>query len=354
MVTPDEVMKNRANTTIQVALPAIEVPRKADVVTDRRSSGQRHKTVRVRVGSESASIDAAIAALIKEIWLLGISTFCSCENAGDTIGPDRYGMPRHGFAQVGFPSEYEARRFLTLVTKFEKGGRSLYNRITHGGCRGVAKCWEYEVSIFDDGYDWDSDSREEGAEIGFRVLIYLPAADVPILVKRLRRLRERRERDAKTQSRKRTFRGTGDQSTEVHGPDVEVTLSLPASVHAGVGAFAKRLVEKSKQGVTFDEAATWLLKDALDEDPRVLEEVLRVGRVWKEIGQENGRPTTEESLKRVVRAARGRARAEAHIDELLAIPPLPGNALSIEAAMFLPRALSERAPARGSRRRSAR
>ena len=318
--------------------------------------GRSHKTVRVRVGRTSANIDIGIAPLIKALWRLGVSTWCSCENAGDTIAPDRHGILRHGFVQVGFVSQDDASKFLSLVAKFEKGGRTLYNRITHEGCRGV-RCWDYEIGVYDHAYDWDSDSLQGPSDLGFRVFIYIPKKDVLRVTKRLERVRrdhDRREakrKNAPVPLERRVHEDLRAKLATIGPPRITLSLDIPTQLHELVATHATRLTRKTGTLVTFDAACVRLLVDALDESPKVSQEVERFERRWRASQKKIGKPVDEGWVRKVARVVRGRARAEEHIDELLAMPALPGNAMSFEAAIFLPRSQAERenAASKGSK-----
>jgi hypothetical protein len=150
--------------------------------------GRAHAALRVTVGIMSAPIDRKLAPLIREMWRAGIRTWTSCENVDDIGSIHPYGFSRAGWALIGFPTLEDAVTFMTLVTRFEPGGKSLYNSITRQGCRGV-RAWDYTVNPIDYSYDERRDRyRPEArgvARFGFGMTICFPQSDLPVLVSRL-------------------------------------------------------------------------------------------------------------------------------------------------------------------------
>jgi hypothetical protein len=154
-----------------------------------------HQTVSVRVGPLSARIDEKIADLVRELWRADINTVCSCEDVGDAGEAHRHGpVPRYGadwagWVHVVFETTDDALEFLRRVTRFERGKRGLYNRISHRDIRGEGvNYWIYELLPIE--YALPPLERRAPRcarrEPGFLVSIYFPRSDVPVLVERLR------------------------------------------------------------------------------------------------------------------------------------------------------------------------
>ncbi len=148
----------------------------------------KHKTVRVQVGSFEADIDEEIAPLIEEIWRADLYTINSCQEN------------RPGIMWIQFMSADEAAAFLDIVAgSYSYELDSLYNRIrlmwdTDTGP--VEGSWEYAISPFDIAVDdriVDEYIDEEPTgppQFVFNVSIRFPRSDVPILVQRLRAFNE--------------------------------------------------------------------------------------------------------------------------------------------------------------------
>jgi hypothetical protein len=149
----------------------------------RRSHRQAHKTVLVRHGGMRARIDEDIAPLVLETWKAGVETHCSCQDARVLGDEERPWMS--GWIQLGFPAFDAARCWLDIVAKHEKGGRSLYNRMTHFGCRGIVT-WHWEASPYDAAYDEGCDETIGPTTLDFMVFVYFPRSDVARVVRRLR------------------------------------------------------------------------------------------------------------------------------------------------------------------------
>lgn len=154
-----------------------------------RSQGHIHETVDVRHRHLRARIDKDIAPLILETWRAGVETHCSCQDAS-VLGPERQWV--NGWIQLGFPSVVEVRRWSRIITKHQKGGRSLYNRITQSGCRGVV-CWHYEISAYDASYDEAADDVVGPSTLEFRVFVYFPRRDLAVVMRRLHAFNRRSE-----------------------------------------------------------------------------------------------------------------------------------------------------------------
>jgi hypothetical protein len=149
----------------------------------RRPNGRmQHPTVRVRHGKLRARIDAEIAPLVGALWQRGILTQWSCQDVSDSEADES----RRGTAMLAFPDTENAVAFLNATTVFEPGGMTLYNRMTCQGCRGVG-CWGFEVYPMDAAYSWRSDSYAGSGrpDYYFRITVFFPATDIPVLVARL-------------------------------------------------------------------------------------------------------------------------------------------------------------------------
>ena len=86
---------------------------------DRQDNSRRHPGVVVRVGETAEVIDAAIAPLIREMWVAGIPTLMSCQETDP------------GRAWIEFEEVEHLARFLGVVTRYEAGADALYNRVAH-------------------------------------------------------------------------------------------------------------------------------------------------------------------------------------------------------------------------------
>jgi len=136
------------------------------------SSGHEryHRTVVVDVGRWKADIDEVLAPLITEIWKVGIKTMMSCQEF------------KPGIAWIEFDSVDGLLRFLNIITRYEQGIDTLYNRIYY---QDTASKWEYELSVMD-VYDGKEESMVNGLAC-FRatVGVYFPTSDIPVLLHRL-------------------------------------------------------------------------------------------------------------------------------------------------------------------------
>ena len=135
----------------------------------------KHDTVALDYQGRKVPIDKKIAPLMKEIWKCGSRTSSSCEDIGErNSDPDKLGV-----CLVNFVDVQDATLFLNAATVFEKDGKSLFNRMSHCGCRGV-KGWEYLIMPYDRAYDQNRNQEfyEGPADYGFLVSIYFPASDI--------------------------------------------------------------------------------------------------------------------------------------------------------------------------------
>ena len=134
---------------------------------------RRHPAVTVTVGEWSEEIDLQIAPLIREMWIAGIDTLMSCQE----VSP--------GIAWIDFPDVQELLRFLDLVTWYEDGIDTFYNRVTgqRVGFMSIPP-WEYQFHLLDIFEDrevlMDGMGRFE-ASVG----VYFPIPDIAELIARL-------------------------------------------------------------------------------------------------------------------------------------------------------------------------
>jgi len=102
----------------------------------------KHKTVKVKFGDETISIDVKLAPLMPLLWVEDIETCQCCEEY------------RPGEACIEFPSTGEVMEFLEVVQR----------------------PYKVELETWDDG--------AEGIHaIQVRLLVFFPTADIPELVK---------------------------------------------------------------------------------------------------------------------------------------------------------------------------
>lgn len=140
---------------------------------------------------------------------------------------------RRGSAMVVFEGTADAVAFLNVTTRFEPGGKSLYNRMSHQGCRGV-RCWDYELCPVDYSYNWSDDSYtlDGQADFDFHVHVYFPATDIPMILTRLIEFRQDREilRSSKPRSSKLKTARWNQTSGSNDGLRVLVTRYRPRGV----------------------------------------------------------------------------------------------------------------------------
>lgn len=193
-----------------------------------RRKKRSHSTVLVRDGNLRAKIDEPLAPLIKQLWQRRIYTAYSCQDVGD-IGHDE----RQGMAMLVFEGCQAAIRFLNVATRFEPGGLSLYNRMSHQGCRGV-RCWQFEMGPMDYSYDWFDDSYvlDGWADYDFRVAVFFPATDIPAVLARVKEVNpteEQQERPVKSGmfNKIKTNRWKQDHKSDDDGLRVLITRHRP-------------------------------------------------------------------------------------------------------------------------------
>ncbi len=142
----------------------------------------KHDTVDLDYQGRKVAIDKKIAPLMKEIWKCGSRTSSSCEDIGERYSDS----DKLGVCLVQFVDVVDATLFLNAATVFEKDGKSLFNRMSHCGCRGV-KGWEYHIRPYDSAYDQieNQEFYEGPADYGFLVSIYFPASDINAIMENL-------------------------------------------------------------------------------------------------------------------------------------------------------------------------
>jgi len=142
----------------------------------------KHDTVALDFQGRKVAIDKKIAPLIKEIWKCGSRTSSSCEDIGErNSDPDKLGV-----CLVQFVDVVDATLFLNAATVFERGGKSLFNRMSHCGCGGIMP-WEYHIRPYDSAYDQigKQEFYDGPADYGFLVSIYFPASDIETVMKNI-------------------------------------------------------------------------------------------------------------------------------------------------------------------------
>jgi len=142
----------------------------------------KHDTVALNYQGRKVAIDKKIAPLMKEIWDCGARTSSSCEDIGElNSDPDKLGV-----CLVQFVDVVDATLFLNAATVFEKGGKSLFNRMSLSGCRGVYP-WQYHIMPYDSAYDQSGNLEfyEGPADYGFLVSIYFPVSDIDTVMKNI-------------------------------------------------------------------------------------------------------------------------------------------------------------------------
>ena len=96
-----------------------------------------HPVIRVKIGEASADIDEELAPIIEVIWRLGLKTWTSCQNAGESNAGWPEKLPHMapviaaqvGWAYIDFPID-DGLTFLTALA--QAGPRdAFYLRMTH-------------------------------------------------------------------------------------------------------------------------------------------------------------------------------------------------------------------------------
>lgn len=136
---------------------------------------RRPETITVNVGSRCEQVEIEIALLIREICLAGIETMMSSQE----VSP--------GIAWIEFSQVADLLRFLNIVTKYESGADTLYNRICHQRTGLIlSPPWEFEFNLWD-RFQGREEQRDHG-EVSFfaSVGVYFPKPEITLLIERLR------------------------------------------------------------------------------------------------------------------------------------------------------------------------
>jgi hypothetical protein len=134
-----------------------------------------HRTVIVEVGPWREEIDVGLAPLITEMWKAGIETMMCCQEV------------ELGIAWIEFSEIKELYRFLNLVTRYEPGSDTRYNRI-NWHVRGPMSTpeWTYQFNLHDMFEGEEEQTIHELARFYATVGVYFPATDISVLLQRLR------------------------------------------------------------------------------------------------------------------------------------------------------------------------
>ncbi|NQT40161.1 MAG: hypothetical protein HQ581_21900 [Planctomycetes bacterium] len=139
----------------------------------------KHTTVVVQLDDWKEEIDEVLAPLIQEIWMAGISTVMSCQEVEPEV------------AWIEFPSIEELFRFLNLITRYEPGVDTLYNRILHQLTGPMsAPAWEYQLNLMDIFEGQEEQIIDGLACFDAMAGVYFPTSDIPVLLQRLRALND--------------------------------------------------------------------------------------------------------------------------------------------------------------------
>lgn len=157
-----------------------------------------HKQVSVRytapmLKGRMVKVDEGLAELLQAIWSHGIDTVLSCQEN------------QPGIAWIMFPAPVEARHFLNRVAQYPEKAkqpwRTLYGRLANYS---NDKSWEYSLipvnrgvtEIIDDEADEINEFYEGYNDFDFEVSIRFPVADIPRIIKQLRKPPKKRKTPA--------------------------------------------------------------------------------------------------------------------------------------------------------------
>lgn len=99
-----------------------------------------------------------------------------------------------GIAWIDFDSMDDLQRFLNLVTRYEPGADTLYNRITYQLSGDVSSdYWIYQVNWMDlnEEEEEEQEQEQEGRACGDEAFlvatigVYFPVTDIPVLLDRM-------------------------------------------------------------------------------------------------------------------------------------------------------------------------
>ncbi len=132
----------------------------------------------MRVGSRAALVDELLVPLVREMWLAGIDTANSCQDAGDMMREPR--LSGHVFMQ--FADAASAERFLDLVAdapvrrRQPNGGRPAWVP-SSPGAPAVTR-WLYGVVPWDENVRIRASGVSAPAAHRLRINVIFPASDV--------------------------------------------------------------------------------------------------------------------------------------------------------------------------------
>lgn len=146
-----------------------------------------HKQVRLEAGGFADDVDERLAPLLREVWLAGIETISSCEDASESVTPlledyphlSSYVEQNRGRAYVDFAELEGVERFLTLIARGGPSG-DMRERMRHWITPGK---WTTLASIHD--FEDDEDTYE-----ALLFQLSLPRGDLAEAERCLRRGRE--------------------------------------------------------------------------------------------------------------------------------------------------------------------
>lgn len=155
-------------------LPTDATRRKLEKVFGFTLYVEKHKQVKVRVGKRKADIDEGIVPLIEELWKAGIETSVSCQ------------QNREGLVWIQFLDADEARKFLKIIARLEKGKSTLGDRITGD----ASTTWYFDLYVDDMNLSMaiDKTTLQNSGDpyMGFQLSIRFPPQDLPVVLDRLR------------------------------------------------------------------------------------------------------------------------------------------------------------------------
>ncbi len=148
-----------------------------------------HEQTWLEANGRADWIDAGLALLIRELWLLDIDTLMSCEEN------------RPGIAWIEFTTVQDLEAFLVIVATYQKGD-CIYSRAFNDRSSIVPEqsqaMWEYQFFVrdlmleeTDIGPDQLMRVHHPGGEPepACSVSLRFPRGDMPLIVRRLRRAR---------------------------------------------------------------------------------------------------------------------------------------------------------------------
>ena len=136
------------------------------------------KLVTVKIGDWEKLFDERLAPLAREMLIAGFPTILSfVDNLGVTIG---------------WPHPDRAALFLNIVTEFEKGPDTMYNRVNEEiESTGRIPKWKYELTLTDANYDDEKGvALDSQTHFGMLVTMQIPPHDLPAVVERLKTYNE--------------------------------------------------------------------------------------------------------------------------------------------------------------------